>query len=192
MTAQIPDFVDVDGDEFAIAGVKGSGLFDPNDYGLKPRVISTACWRGFVAHYGIDYSALVLRSLLIGFDDPPMSPGEPFRGLRPTWDDREHAWRYSGVDLRVRFGGAMLCGRDFIPELYAHMGFHPAWKYRRVLELRFEDGRLLEQRDLSSRFAELRERLSLEPLRPGPEADAAERQRWIDGTFSLDYDERDL
>ncbi|MGH2607254.1 MAG: hypothetical protein ACRDG5_11750 [Anaerolineales bacterium] len=39
MTAQFPDTIELDGEEYAIAGVQGAGLFHPFEHGLNP-------WRG--------------------------------------------------------------------------------------------------------------------------------------------------
>jgi hypothetical protein len=37
------------------------------------------------------------------------------------------------------------------------MGFHPAWKYERVLELLFENGVLVQEFDRSEAMAEVRQ-----------------------------------
>ncbi len=43
---------------------------------------------------------------------------------------------------------------------YVHMGFHPAWKYKRVVELVFDAGVLKQEFDRSERMAEIREMVS--------------------------------
>jgi hypothetical protein len=40
------------------------------------------------------------------------------------------------------------------------MGFHPAWKYKTVIELIFDAGVLKEEFDRSERMAEIREMVS--------------------------------
>ncbi len=42
--------------------------------------------------------------------------------------------------------------------LYVHMGYHPAWKYEKVHELIFENGLLIEDRDISAKMKEYRDK----------------------------------
>ncbi len=63
---------------------------------------------------------------------------------------------YDNLNLPLPFSGGFLIARDFIRELYVHMGFHPAWKFREVWELLFDNGILKESQDVSlesGRFA---------------------------------------
>ena len=65
MTAQMPDQFYYKKEQFALIGLKGSNLFDPEDYGVFPIMASTACYRGFVAEYHITEKQLLklLRQL---------------------------------------------------------------------------------------------------------------------------------
>ena len=56
-------------------------------------------------------------------------------------------------EVIVRAGAPVDLADGFIQNLYVHMGFHPAWKYREVHELLFEDGRLLHAQDRSAAMA---------------------------------------
>jgi hypothetical protein len=83
----------------------------------------------------------------------------------------------------------MLIAADFIQELYVHMGFHPAWKYRSVFEMIFSEGHLTEWHDVSEQIAAIRDRMQDRP--GGPDGSPHSRQEideWIAGTFRLDYD----
>ena len=97
-------------------------------------------------------------------------------------------YQYENLDMTVPFTGGLLLAKGFIRELYVHMGFHPAWKYETVHELVFESGKLVEERDVSARLAEVRKRMRDMP----PEGDADHPPRgtmaWIEECFSLDYD----
>jgi hypothetical protein len=73
-------------------------------------------------------------------------------------------------------------------ELYVHMGFQPAWKYRTVLELLFDEGKLVKIRDVSEEIRELRNKMLERPMEPGLDADVQEILSWIESTFELDYD----
>ena len=49
-----------------------------------------------------------------------------------------------------------MLGARFIDELYLLMGHQPAWKYTRVLELTFNDGRFATVNDRSELMARRR------------------------------------
>lgn len=191
MTAQISDCFMFRGKQYALAGMNGGGLFDPRAHGVQPRMLSTACWRGFYCTYEVTDAAIELRELHIGLSGDDLAKAERaelpgLEGHRPTKDE----WSghvYKDIAVRVPFTGGILLADEFIQELYVHMGFHPAWKYREVHELLFEEGKLLHAQDRSSAMAALREKLSQGALQPGHRASRDEIARWIEGTFSLDY-----
>jgi hypothetical protein len=191
MTAQIQDRFELRGKPYALAGVRGGDLFVPQHVGITPQMLSTACWRGFDCLYAVTEVALELRELNIGLSDQDAEraqrgelPG--FEGLTPIVDG------FSGFSFRnltkcVPFTGGVLLADGFLRELYVHMGFHPAWKYREVHELLFEDGRLLHAYDRSAAMGELRAKLTRDPLQPGAKASRDDIARWVEDTFSLDY-----
>lgn len=191
MTAQINDRFAFRGKPYALAGMKGTGLFDPHALGVHPRSLSTACWRGFHCLYEVTDAAIELRELAIGLDAGDAAKAE--RGELPGLEgavpekDKWSGHVYKGVAVRVPFTGGILLADGFVQELYVHMGFHPAWKYREVHELLFEDGRLLHAQDRSAAMAALREKLSREAKGPRGDAPREALQRWIESTFSLDY-----
>lgn len=186
MTAQFPDTIVVGRRRLSIAGVQGEGLFDPHSLGLHPVASCTACWRGYVCHYTVKDAQLVLAELdlsLYDEDGPPISGVEPTRPRDGLFD---HV--YKKLDLAVAFTGGLLAGQGFIRELYVHMGFHPAWKYRTVLELVFDGGRLTEQHNVSRKMQDIRARMARRPLRPGTTSGEEEIGAWIESTFRLHYD----
>jgi hypothetical protein len=78
--------------------------------------------------------------------------------------------------------GGLLLGAGFIEELYVHMGYHPAWKSKTVLELTFDDGRLDAVHDRSEPMAQRRAAQgSLTPT------DLRDLDAWIDITFDHSY-----
>jgi hypothetical protein len=150
MTAQIHDVVVHRKRQYALTGVDGRGLFDPVEHGLRVQMIHTACWRGYLCEYTVEDKQLFLTALEVGMAEPPRELfGAPARvggAIAAYWPIR----------VRQPFTGGLLLGAGFIQELYAHMGFAPAWKYRRVLELTFGDGRLLGVKDHSKVVARRR------------------------------------
>lgn len=197
VTAQLPDVVELEGCAHAIAGIAGAGLFDPRDFGLEPVALSSACWRGFEARYAVRDGALHLARLQINLQGE--RPGR--LPVAPTLRGRTGRLESSGKGSRMMlsasftyeelgvmpFTGGLLLTDGFIEHLYVHMGFHPAWKFERVVELLIESGHVVASLDRSAALKEVRDRLSAEPLRP-TSRDRDEVMGWIKRAFSLDYD----
>ena len=108
-------------------------------------------------------------------------------GQAAAFSERESCFVYEDLALPVSFTGGLLLGADFIEEMYVHMGFHPAYKYRRVVELSFAEGRLAEARDVSEAMARFREDIEGRPMQPGAGASFDEIEAWIRQTFRQDY-----
>lgn len=198
MTAQWPDLFVLNGAEFWVAGVNGAGLFDPRSVGLFPAGLCTACYRRYVCHYSIKDDRLVLQKLRVslGTDHIDSAPfyrtraGPEINGVKPTVPSDRFEFLnnvYEGLDLRVDLTGGMVIGRDFINELYVHMGFHPPWKFRTAFELMFNSGKVLEVRDVSERMGEIRRDLAVRLHGPDPESAWKEIFTEIESAFKLDY-----
>jgi hypothetical protein len=186
MTAQISDSVTYRGKSYALAGKNGTGLFDPAAHGMKPVGKGSACWRGFICSYAVQDRKLLLDALAVSLDRPaptlfgvaPKSDKRRFQSFHAIYEELAHVQPYTG---------GLLLAADFIEELYVHMGFHPAWKYREVHELVFRDGELEQEADRSEQIAEFRRALGDRPLEPGRRAKAADTKRWIEQCFSQEY-----
>jgi hypothetical protein len=186
MTAQFSDSVVYRGKDYALAGKSGKGLFDPGEHGMKPVGRCSACWRGFLCSYRVDGKRLVLDQLAVCLDGPapalfgvePKVGGDGF----PLFDVT-----YEGLNDTAPYTGGLLLGRGFIKGLYVHMGFHPAWKYREVHELLFENGQLIREGDRSKEIAEFRREVANCPVEPGLGAKRSEDERWIQQCFSQEY-----
>jgi hypothetical protein len=174
--------------EHSIAGVNGSGLFDPESHGLHPVPMSTANWRGYVCSYSVRERALHLRRLQLGLDpraEEGRSTPPPVLGVEPDTDPQGYAAEYRFTRAPISFTGGLLLGAGFIQGLYVHMGFHPVWKFRQVIELIFDGGRLSDSHDHSGKVADIREEI-LSGRRPDPDA-TDDLPEWISRTFELDY-----
>ena len=175
MTAQFNDIFRLKGTEYALAGISGGNLFDPVEFGLNPFMASTACWRGYVATFAIADAQLVLDTLHVNLP-PEISaarnqPNGPIiNGIQPTPPTNGLNLfnnEYKGLNYRMDYTGSLLLGREFIRELYVHMGFHPAWKYKTVIELTFEKGLLISELDRSTWAEETRQRAQKESANVG-------------------------
>ena len=94
---------------------------------------------------------------------------------------------YDELNVAVDFTGGLLATGDFIQDLYVHMGFHPAWKYKTVFEVIFSHGNVIETRNVSDRMEEIRKKMVKSPLQPGVNATKEEVQEWVASTFKLNY-----
>jgi hypothetical protein len=187
MTAQISDAVTYERHRYSLAGVKGPGLFDPKDLGLQPRATSSANWRGYYCGYEVRDDQLELSDLHIGLESPEPAT---ILGIAPTWQKtygKMHEAGYQHMRAPIAFTGGLLIADGFINEMYVHMGFHPAYKYRVVHELIFDAGRLTSATDQSANMEKVRRCLVGKSLQPGMDAGEEEIMEWIKTTFSLEY-----
>ncbi|MHA1211704.1 MAG: hypothetical protein ACTSSH_04505, partial [Candidatus Heimdallarchaeota archaeon] len=104
MTGQISDSFLYKGSEYSLAGVDGTGLFNPEDFELEILPGSTACWRGYHAFYVIKDNKLVLRQLLINVKGDPIK----INNNKPK-KTKNHMFKYSYplLDLPMSFTGSV-------------------------------------------------------------------------------------
>ena len=56
---------------------------------------------------------------------------------------------YRHIQVPIEYSGGLLIASGFLEELNSNRGFHSAWKYDEVHELRFEQGRLTATTNVS-------------------------------------------
>jgi len=194
MTAQINDTCFHRKIDFAVAGISGTGLFDPSNLGFQPVSMSTACWRGYVAHYSVIDSQLYLTSLHLGLSNEDAiraraGNGPQIFGISPQ-PDRFAGFIYEGLQSPVNFTGGLLIADDFIRDLYVHMGFHPAWKYKNVREVIFDAGYLVDDFDRSLDMEKARLNFIRDSKETGNKPNIPSRveiEAWIEKCFSRNY-----
>jgi hypothetical protein len=167
MTAQINDRFRYRKHEYSVAGISEGELFDPSLLDLEPVGTCTACWRGYQAVFGILEARLVLDTLHVnlirrheGNTAYEWVQGPVINGIAPAPPEEGLSFfnnHYAGLNYHLEYSGGLLLADGFIKSLYVHMGFHPAWKYKTVIELVFDAGVLKQECDRSDRMAEIRE-----------------------------------
>jgi hypothetical protein len=195
MTAEFSDRFFFQEAGYAIAGIAGTGLFDPEAHGFTPTAESTACSRGYICVYTLQGDQLILEWLYVNhgvWHGSEFKPSQaPFFGGRQpetkSPNERGRGLSYNKTDLPISFNGSLLIADDFIRERYVHMGFHPAWKFRAVHELHFDHGRLTSQQDVSKRMDDYRPRFKNKGLAPASD-EAEDLNRWVEDAYSLHYD----
>jgi hypothetical protein len=144
MTAQVPDTFIYKRKKYDLVGITGSPLISPEDFGMEPEMLHTACSRGFYATYEIIKGGIFLKELTMREKD---SNYKPINKVMPK--QGEDGFVYSNIDLQLTFSGKLRLARDFIPEFYIHMGFQKPTAYKTVIDLGFEQGHLVEVKDRS-------------------------------------------
>lgn len=160
MTAQIPDALWIDGDRFDLCEIRGEGIFNPADHGIITGAPDTANWRGFICGYSVTDGQLVLDDLDLWSEpsnwDHTRRQIAQVLGSGVSFDDDLHRVGAMHLAHPVPFTGCLVVGRDFLEGLYVHMGVQEAQSYRHVLELTFDNGRLLSSSDRSREMAKIR------------------------------------
>ncbi|MHA2424331.1 MAG: hypothetical protein ACXAEF_06055 [Candidatus Thorarchaeota archaeon] len=200
MTAQMPDEFRFEGEKYSLIGIRGSKLYKAEDFGLEPREASTACYRGYIMYYDCVNGRMILDRMHVNSKE-----AGPINGVDPVPNEHEifspefkaklpesiqqwslFKYTYNNLNLKTKFSGSLLLGKDFIQSMYVHMGYQRPMAFRIVLELQIEDGDIIAINDLSSKMEELRITNSGRGARPDTQ-DKDEILEWIDQAFSLDY-----
>ena len=182
MTGQIPDEFILNGESFSLVGLKGQGLFKPEDFGIKPYFSCTACWRGYVMRYIFTNSKLVLDGLRVNVDNPPK-----INGVKPEAGDQLFKYTYENLNLKTNITGKILLAKDFIQSMYVHMGFQRPIAFKTVVEISVASGDIISIKDLSRRLEEYRNQDPYKGTQPRSDSHG-DIEKWVKETFSLDYD----
>jgi hypothetical protein len=197
VTSQAHDAVRLDGEEWSLAAVAGTGLSSISDHAIEPGMpMTTACHRGHYCVYAVEGDGLVLSELRLPSSAKvagrALAAGDPLLGGTVVEVERERAsWmgeRFVVRDLRwhVPFTGTLLLARDVV-SYGPHIGFWPAWHFGRVVELAVDAGVVTGRRDRSEEMAETRRAIE-EGEREHPDGPRDDVRGWIARTFGLGYD----
>jgi hypothetical protein len=194
MTAQAHDLFVIDDRSYNLVGIKGTKFFEPGDLNLCASGLCTGCWRGYRCLYILKNNMLILNDLgitLVKYTKDRLiwlRKAPQINGISAVKvDDLFYKFLYSGLNIEIKFTGKLLIAEGFIESLYIHMGFHPAWKFKYVMEITFEEGRYVEKRDVSEQIELIREKMKKVPLAPDPFGGGQPIMDWIKSTFDLNY-----
>lgn len=151
MTAQISDTFIFKGDEYSLIGMTSGDLASPEQFGMEPEMIHTACYRGFYATYELTEKALYLRKLSLREKNENYLP---IGGIEP--EQEEFQATYHGLSVLVPFTGKIRLAKDFIEELYIHMGYQKPTAFKTVLDMTLKGGQVVELKDRSQEMEEKR------------------------------------
>lgn len=176
MTAQIQDSFIYQAEEYALIGKNGGNLVIPDDFGMEPEMLHTACYRGFYLEYECTENTIYLQKMFVR-DKNGNYP--IINEIKPRIQEDEAV--YEKLGLRVPFTGEIRLAKDFMPEFYVHMGFQKSSAFRKVLDLSFENGRLIQVKDRSEEMAAKRGRFK-------QRYQQGDLIQTINDAFSLDMD----
>ena len=158
MTVQLQDQIEFQDQSFCVTTSSGSGLFNPRDYGMEPLSTATCCWAGWVCRYGVVDDALVLLALSINLESS-LDESISLNGVRPTTYEAKiplFTHIYDHINLKIPFSGGILAARKFLSHECNSAGSNPAWKFEHSRELVFDNGLLVQDRDVSEFMKEVR------------------------------------
>jgi len=146
VTSQITDTFIFMGDEYELIGIAGASLVSPEQFGMVPEMLSTACYRGFYATYELTDEVLLLRKLTLCEKSDNYLPID---GVEPEKNE-EYQATYRNLGVIVPFTGKIRLARDFINELYIHRGFQKPTAFRTVLDVTISNGKIINIQDRSA------------------------------------------
>ena len=176
MTAQIADKFFFKGEEYSLIGLAGGELASPQQFGMTPEWVHTACYRGFYATYELTGDTLYLRELTLHEKDGHYVPID---GVEPK--DGDFLATYQGLGVVVPFTGKLRLAKDLIDELYIHMGYQKPTAFKTVLDITLKDGRIVEVKDRSQEIEQKRGEFK-------KHYESGNMLQTIDEAFSLDMD----
>lgn len=147
MTAQIPDNLVYNDDEYELMSDYPRQLPMLDKLNMKPTMISTGCHRGYVAGYLVENSQLHLTYLhiyIVNGEYPKIS------GVSPSLNEHGVA-TYDSIHESVPYTGKLVIGRELAP--FGWPDFRTAHNYKAVLRMSFDKGNLLAVEDISSQVA---------------------------------------
>ena len=151
MTIQEPDRIYYKRRKYELVWIDGDGLFDPEKHHrfMAPH---TACWRGYIATYAVKCEELLLRNLDCWID--PESPAPRIGGHLPIESPPWGELAYKKLELPMTYTGQLILGGG---EILGPFSYDVDWSiYELVHELHFEQGHLVEAKDLSAEAARRR------------------------------------
>ena len=179
MTAQMGDIYRYKEEEYKLV-FRTARTFQPDKFGFSPTWWKTSCWDGFWCRYEITDGRLLLRDLKILDEngnypeingvacDPLNVPktGGTLSDLK--YDPAAVSYHYPGrrprdyhdIGLFLPYTGQVLAGAGHVGGYYIHLGYQRPQSYKKLIELNFQDGILIEVIDHSRVAEHLREEIT--------------------------------
>ena len=176
MTKQIPDKVLHKGQQYILAGLKGTRLFTPMDFGLSSDMmgVATACYRRFFCKYTCLGNEMLLVELSVIQGENAQLP--PIEGISAKSDSTRFFHTYQNLRIPCPFSGGLVLVRNPVG-LVGH--FPSPIDFEEVIEIQFQQGKFQKEIDHSFLMAGLRKQVAEldESLQSNPELSETLRKR---------------
>jgi len=176
MTAQISDTFIFENDTYSLIGFSGGELSFPQQFGMEAEMLDTSCYRGFYATYKLTKKALLLTELTLREKNGNY---KSIGGIKPITEKFKAT--YQDLNEVVPFTGKIRLAKDFIQELYIHMGYQKPTAFKTVIDITLKDGRVLEIDDRSQEMEQKRGEFK-------KHYESGDLSQTIDQAFSLNMD----
>ncbi len=189
MTDQILDQFFYKDQKLDLVGIEGSSLITIQDFNIKTRSASSACWRGYVMRYVITDGQLILDGIWF----KPISEELPkINCIAPVLISKENdpgmGWffthAYKKLNKIITFNGSILIKKHLTDSQFGQMGFMNTNAHRIVLKFDFEDGIIVNVEDKSEQVEKVREEGDPNGYRPDSMA-PKDLDDWIMKRLSL-------
>ena len=156
MTNQIPDEVLYKNQEFILAGLKGTGLFTPVNFGMSQKMleISKSCYRGYFCRYECIGNELFLVELGIFQRESiklPLIEGVSAKPRGSLFSS------YESLRIPCSLSGGLILVRN--PIEFAGQNFPSPLDFEEIVEILFEKGKIQQEIDHSLTVASLRKQV---------------------------------
>ena len=196
MTAQLDDYIIIDSKEFNVSKTSHGLIFNPKKaFGVEGMMSHTGCWRGYQAIYAIRDTQLIVQTLKINIEHAEYIDGryvdKPIpiiEGVKSVPSPYEFGFRniYEGIDYQVFYSGGVIAHDDYLGAFGVRFYPFPLSDYGVIIELIFEDGKLVHFNDHTAAVAQFRKRFP--PLEEGGRAPTEEEARkFNEKTFAFEY-----
>ena len=145
MTAQISDTFIFKGEGCGLIGMEGGPLVTPEQFGMNPTMMDTSCYRGFYVCYELTEDGLYLRGLTLREENNNYLHID---SVLPEKDD-DYNFSYRNLNVPVPFTGQIRLAKEFIRELYVHMGYQKPTAFVTVYDITLENGKIIDVKDRS-------------------------------------------
>lgn len=146
MTGQISDMFLYEGAEYKLIGCDAP-FVTPHLFGMKTKMLHTACYRGYICTFEIANGHILLRKMIMRELNANYLP---IGGVEPSFDDRRTTATYDNLGVPITYSGTLRIANGLIPSLRIHMGHQKASAFETVLDIEVSEGRITEVRDRSA------------------------------------------
>jgi hypothetical protein len=153
------------GSEYDLTEFTNDIPFFVKRFGLKPRVDNKQGWKGFQRKFKISDGKIYIHNLLVDDMNGSKPPERPLiYKIKPSFkkhtDEGYINKMYDNIDHFMKYSGIILLCKDFLPSFGKYTRNFPALPYEKIHQLKFENGVIIKDNDLSEIFKDMRKEIT--------------------------------